>query len=88
MVARLLTISTYLGLDPARPGFDHEDPVGRLDQSDADFVDVIHTDAGTTLMKGGLGLERRCGHVDFYPNGGESQHGCDYIDNLKCKVYI
>ncbi len=34
------------GLDPAGPLFTSS-KVGRLDGSDAEFVDVIHTSAGT-----------------------------------------
>ena len=42
---------------------------GPLDETDAYFVDVIHTDANP-LMSFGLGLWQKCGHLDFYPNGG------------------
>ncbi|XP_041981605.1 pancreatic lipase-related protein 2-like [Aricia agestis] len=58
------------GLDPARPCFTNIHPEGRLDPSDAGFVDVIHTNAGV------LGLSQSVGHLDFYPNGGSSQPGC------------
>jgi pancreatic triacylglycerol lipase len=40
----------------------------RLDPTDAEFVDVIHTDSESILM-GGYGMEQPVGHVDFYPNG-------------------
>ena len=43
----------------------------RLDKSDADFVDVIHTDMGA------LGTTDKSGHLDFYPNGGIKQPGCE-----------
>lgn len=44
---------------------------------DADYVDVIHTDAKPFVSTGGLGLAEPCGHVDFYPNGGHTQPGCN-----------
>lgn len=60
------------GLDPALPLFS-SDPVGRLDPTDAAFVDIIHTCAGY------LGYSQPCGHVDFYPNGGTyRQPGCGF----------
>ncbi|XP_032294376.1 phospholipase A1 member A isoform X2 [Drosophila virilis] len=58
------------GLDPAMPLFITAGPDDKLDPSDADFVDVIHTNA---LVQGKL---ERCGHADFYMNGGISQPGC------------
>ena len=42
----------------------------RLDPSDASFVDVIHTNSPL------VGTPTRCGHIDFWPNGGEFQRGC------------
>lgn len=42
----------------------------KLDPTDAEFVDVIHTNA---LVQGKI---ERCGHVDFYMNGGILQPGC------------
>lgn len=35
----------FLGLDPAGPYFEGTPPEVRLDPSDADFVDVIHSNA-------------------------------------------
>lgn len=59
-----------LGLDPAGPGFDSSKK-GRLDSSDAEFVDIIHTSG---LWAGFFGA---CGHADFYPNNGvPNQPGC------------
>ncbi|GBP69380.1 Pancreatic lipase-related protein 2 [Eumeta japonica] len=58
------------GLDPAGPCFSHIDPELRLRASDAQFVDVMHTDAGV------YGLEDAVGHVDFYPNSGSQQPNC------------
>ena len=45
------------------------------DPTDAAFVDVIHTSAGT-LLEGGLAFREPRGHVDFYPNSGGNQPGC------------
>ncbi|XP_059617748.1 uncharacterized protein LOC132262484 [Phlebotomus argentipes] len=59
------------GLDPANPGFEGTPPSERLDPTDAQFVDVIHTSAGTA------GISMRCGHIDFYPNGGARQPNCN-----------
>jgi hypothetical protein len=42
----------------------------KLDASDADFVDVIHTNA---LLEGKM---EASGDVDFYVNGGIIQPGC------------
>ncbi|GLH10701.1 Phospholipase A1 VesT1.02, partial [Gryllus bimaculatus] len=57
-------------LDPAGPMFHSMPDIVRLDHSDAEFVDVIHTDST------GLGSKDATGHVDYYPNGGETQPGC------------
>jgi hypothetical protein len=62
------------GLDPARPLF--ELPMMsknfRLDESDAEFVDIIHTCSGV------YGYKQSHGHVDFYPNNGKPrQPGCE-----------
>lgn len=66
------------GLDPAGPLFESQDPRARLDQTDAEFVDVIHSN-GENLILGGLGSYQPMGHVDFYPNGGRMQKGCSNI---------
>ena len=42
----------FLGLDPAEPFFEGTETIVRLDPSDADFVDVIHTD-GKPILAGG-----------------------------------
>ncbi|CAB3377371.1 Hypothetical predicted protein [Cloeon dipterum] len=64
------------GLDPAEPHFEKTDPEVRLDPTDAEFVDVIHTDAAP-FISGGFGIKQPVGHVDFYPNGGEGMPGCE-----------
>ncbi|XP_049844178.1 pancreatic triacylglycerol lipase-like isoform X1 [Schistocerca gregaria] len=70
-----MKLGRITGLDPAEPHFTKTDPIVRLDPSDADYVDVVHTDAAP-FMSGGLGLKEPVGHVDFYPNGGIRQPGC------------
>ncbi|XP_074116213.1 pancreatic triacylglycerol lipase-like [Cotesia typhae] len=57
------------GLDPAGPLFNLlRNP---LSSSDAEFVDIIHTDAGL------YGKTLGSGHVDFWPNRGiRTQPGC------------
>ncbi len=57
------------GLDPAGPLFEGYDPTVRLDEGDALYVDVVHSN-GESLIVGGFGISEPIGHVDFYPNGG------------------
>lgn len=63
-------LSRITGLDPAMPGFAFVSDENKLDPSDANFVDIIHTNA---FLQGKV---ERCGHVDFYMNGGVLQPGC------------
>ncbi|XP_029642916.1 pancreatic triacylglycerol lipase-like [Octopus sinensis] len=72
---RLTNLARISGLDPSAPYFEHTGPKVRLDPTDAEFVDVIHTDIGYILGLG-LGINGQSGHVDFYPNGGRYQPGC------------
>ena len=77
-------VGRITGLDPASPAFEGFPPEVRLDESDAMFVDVIHTDAVRTgrpglLLRGlfyGLGTFEKSGHLDVYVNGGMKQPGC------------
>ncbi|XP_002741900.2 pancreatic lipase-related protein 2-like [Saccoglossus kowalevskii] len=71
------------GLDPAGPRFENEHELVRVDPKDAQFVEVMHTD-GDPLYSLGLGIWRTCGHVDFYPNGGEDQPGCPLVGDEIC----
>ncbi|XP_014479346.1 PREDICTED: pancreatic triacylglycerol lipase-like [Dinoponera quadriceps] len=64
------------GLDPAEPQFSNTSPLVRLDPTDATFVTAIHTD-GVSFMEGGLGIVQPVAHIDFYPNGGNHQPGCN-----------
>ncbi|KAL7983535.1 hypothetical protein Chor_000411 [Crotalus horridus] len=63
-------IGRITGLDPAGPLFTGKLAIERLDHTDAQFVDVIHTDTD------GFGLKDPLGNIDFYPNGGTDQPGC------------
>ncbi|XP_070575555.1 pancreatic triacylglycerol lipase-like [Ptychodera flava] len=69
-------IARITGLDPASPDFEGKGNNQKLDASDAQFVDVIHTDGGAFIGGRGYGTWDPNGHVDFYPNGGKSQPGC------------
>ncbi|GAB0097603.1 pancreatic lipase-related protein 2 [Sergentomyia squamirostris] len=64
-------LSRVTSLDPAKPLFMTAPAEDRIGPEDADFVDVIHTDA---LERG---LLMPTGHVDFYMNGGFAQPGCE-----------
>ncbi|XP_015744013.1 lipase member I isoform X2 [Python bivittatus] len=63
-------IGRITGLDPAGPLFTRNLANERLDHTDAQFVDVIHTDTD------GFGFKEPLGNIDFYPNGGTDQPGC------------
>ncbi|XP_049778976.1 phospholipase A1-like [Schistocerca cancellata] len=74
-------VALITGLDPAGPGYDdNENPENEkmLDQEDAEFVQVIHTNAGV------LGYKYTLGDADFFPNGGSEQPGCDTDDYGAC----
>ncbi|XP_040848422.1 inactive pancreatic lipase-related protein 1 [Ochotona curzoniae] len=64
------------GLDPVAASFEGTPEEVRLDPSDADFVDVIHTDITPLIPFLGLGMNQMVGHLDFFPNGGENMPGC------------
>ncbi|XP_020607531.1 pancreatic lipase-related protein 2-like isoform X2 [Orbicella faveolata] len=69
-----IKLGRITGLDPAGPLHINVDADLRLDKNDADQVDVIHTDTA------GFGTKRAetVGHIDFFPNGGDKQPGCDF----------
>ena len=56
----------------------------RLDEGDALYVDVIHSNAGV------LGTTIASGHTDFWPNGGILQPGCQEpgIKAIKMIIYL
>ncbi|XP_056633738.1 pancreatic lipase-related protein 2-like [Diorhabda sublineata] len=74
-------IGRITGLDPASPLFRNNylrEKYKKLDRSDAEFVDVVHTDSSPYLTDG-FGLWDPIGHVDFFPNGGQDQPGCNDV---------
>lgn len=68
------------GLDPSLPLYMMSEKRKKLDKSDATFVDVIHTSAGS------FGKIEAVGHVDFYVNGGALQPACYNASRTKFKV--
>ncbi|XP_052872169.1 vitellogenin-1-like [Anopheles cruzii] len=65
------TIPRITGLDPANPCFNEGESLSGIQRGDADFVDIIHTNAKV------LGKRDPIGDADFYPNGVVSvQPGC------------
>ncbi|XP_042207073.1 pancreatic triacylglycerol lipase-like [Homarus americanus] len=82
---RVSGLGRITGLDPAEPFFQYMPPSVRLDPSDAMFVDVIHTDIDSILNLGtgsGYGLRQPVGHLDFYPNDGRNQPGCNSLTRV------
>ncbi|XP_043289188.1 phospholipase A1-like [Venturia canescens] len=88
-------VSRITGLDPAELCFHDVALEFRLDNTDADFVDVIHT-SSKTKSTFGFGMPDPIGHVDFYANGGNVQPGCThrngslwkYVPNKKTPIEI
>ncbi|XP_030060611.1 inactive pancreatic lipase-related protein 1 [Microcaecilia unicolor] len=70
---RMPGLARITALDPAGPYFEDTPPEVRLDISDAQMVDVIHSNAKFLL---GAGIRDSIGHVDFFPNGGKRMPGC------------
>ncbi|XP_065073523.1 pancreatic triacylglycerol lipase-like [Ochlerotatus camptorhynchus] len=63
-------LHSVIALDPALPLFSINAPNERVAPTDANYVEVIHTNGGL------LGFDLPIGQADFYPNGGRSQPGC------------
>ena len=71
-------------MDPAGPGYERSNEAERLQATDADFVDVIHTDGYdpnwtdvTDYFMNHFGTLIPLGDIDFYPNYGIArQPGC------------
>lgn len=68
-----------IGLDPAKPLFHLKSHLeARLHFMDAQYVQVIHTSGGF------FGIKHPIGHIDFYPNYGCSQPGCNGLTSSVC----
>lgn len=63
-------LAAVVAMDPANPGFDANRPGDRVAATDANYVEVIHTNGGM------LGMDPPIGLADHYPNFGRSQPGC------------
>ncbi|XP_025832238.1 lipase member H-like [Agrilus planipennis] len=72
------SIGVIVGLDPAGPLFHSSETDNRLDPSDAQFVQAIHTCAGRLGYRGSLGT------ADYRPNGGGNQPGCTLEPTGSC----
>ena len=75
---KIFGLGRISGLDPAGPYFTNMPTYVRLDTSDAIFVDNYHTDGAQVIVLG-YGTSQPMGHLDFYPNGGRAQPGCDPV---------
>ncbi|KAM4851631.1 inactive pancreatic lipase-related protein 1-like [Thomomys bottae] len=69
-------LARITGLDPVEASFEGTPEEVRLDPSDADLVDVIHTDSASLIPFLGFGSKQMVGHLDFFPNGGKNMPGC------------
>ncbi|XP_059164356.1 pancreatic lipase-related protein 2-like [Physella acuta] len=79
-------IGRITGLDPSSPLFELEPSQVRLDKDDAELVDVIHTSMATDDTFD-IGIKIPVGHMDFYPNRGYLQPGCEPRHNVKQNVH-
>lgn len=73
LAARYVTkgpVPVVWAMDPAGPLFSLKDTSWRISNIDAQYVECIHTNAGT------LGFTEPIGMSDFYLNGGKNQPGC------------
>ncbi|KAL7014991.1 hypothetical protein ACKWTF_016233 [Chironomus riparius] len=70
-------INVIFGTDPAGPLFNTNNP-DRLDSSDAEYTEAIHTNAGLS------GISEPITHAAFYPNFGSSQPGCENESGGSC----
>lgn len=73
-------MAKVIGLDPAGPGFDSNDPSTRLNSDSADYVECIHTGYY-------LGIRAPICQASFFVNKGSHQQGCTNflgIDDVAC----
>lgn len=68
-------IGTIIGLDPAGPKFSINRPSTRLADTDAQYVESIHTDKI-------FGIHKPISQADFFVNNGKKQPGCS--GDLSC----
>jgi Lipase len=68
-----LVLPRIYALDPAGPGFEDliVEGMEAISMHDAKSVQIIHTAAGQA------GMMHRVGTIDFYPNGGLHNPGCN-----------
>ncbi|GIX83699.1 hypothetical protein CDAR_188741, partial [Caerostris darwini] len=65
---RLHGLGRITALDPDGLNFKNVPAIVKLEQSDALFVDIIHTDPARNVLEG-LGTPEDIGHVNFWTNG-------------------
>ncbi|KAI3385041.1 hypothetical protein SNEBB_005689 [Seison nebaliae] len=71
-------IGRLTAMDPAGLYYNRVAKPARLDETDADIVHVVHTDAGK-VEKMKFGTNQEFGDQDVYPNGGYEQPGCKKV---------
>ncbi|XP_060529259.1 pancreatic triacylglycerol lipase-like isoform X2 [Cylas formicarius] len=71
-------IKKISGLDPNGPRFEGMPDMVRLDPSDAQYVEVLHTDAFRSISQGST---YAFGHSDFFLNNAKEQPGCAEKDS-------
>ncbi|XP_071768637.1 lipase member I-like [Centroberyx gerrardi] len=69
-------IGRITGLDPFAPVFSETDKQVSLNYTDAQYVDVVHTNFNANEPVAALGFSRPVGHVDFYIGSGHEHPGC------------
>ncbi|OTF81924.1 lipase-like protein, partial [Euroglyphus maynei] len=74
-------VRLILSLDPAGPAFNDVGEKNRINPDDAQLVVTIHTNGGVNVLDG-LGTLTPSGHYSFFPNGGETQPGCDPVRGI------